>query len=106
MKLPKNFGGQGFGGMLKQAQDAMAKAQSLEQELAEERINIQKGPISAVFSGTGTLLSIKLDKSVVDPDDVEALEDLIVGCVRDGFEKATELRNSRVQSILPNIPGL
>lgn len=106
MKLPKNFGGQGFGGMLKQAQDAMAKAQSLEQELAEERILVDKGPISAVFSGTGTLISIELDKSVVDPEDVEALEDLIVGCVRDGFDKATELRNSKVQSILPNIPGL
>jgi len=57
MKLPKNFGGQGFGGMLKQAQDAMARAQQLEEELAQERIAIDKGPVKAIFDGTGMLLA-------------------------------------------------
>jgi DNA-binding protein YbaB len=46
---------------------------------------------------------------VVDPEDVEALEDLIIGAIRDGFEKAVELRATRVEEItkgLPPIPGL
>lgn len=106
MKLPKNFGGQGFTGMLKQAQDAMARAQALEAELANERIEIDKGPVKATFSGTAELIKLSIDKSVVDPEDVEALEDLIVSAVRDGFTQATEMRNARVQSIMPNIPGL
>lgn len=106
MKLPKNFGGQGFGGMLKQAQDAMQKAQELEGELANERIAIDKGPVKAIFDGTGVLVSIKIDKDILDPEDVEALEDLIVSTMRDGSERATTMRNERVQSIMPNIPGL
>jgi nucleoid-associated protein EbfC len=106
MKLPKGFGGQGFGGMLEQAKAAMARAQQLEAELASERLEIDKGPVKATFDGTGQLLKLKLDKEVVDPEDIEALEDLIVSAVRDGFTQATENRNERVQSIMPNIPGL
>lgn len=99
MKLPKGFGGQGFSGMMAKAQEAMARAQNLEVELANERITIDKGPVKAIFAGTGQLVKVTLDKSVVDPEDIEALEDLIVSAVRDGFEKATELRARRVEEI-------
>ena len=106
MKLPKGFGGQGFGGMLQQAQQAMARAKQLEEELANERIPIDKGPVKALFDGTGQIVKLKIDKSVVDPEDVEALEDLIVSAVRDGFTTATDARNEKVQAIMPNVPGL
>ncbi len=106
MKLPKGFGGQGFTGMLAQAQQAMARAQQLEEELAKERIPIDKGPVKALFDGTGQIMQIKIDKSIVDPDDIEALEDLIVSVVRDGFTTATDARNAKVQAIMPNVPGL
>jgi hypothetical protein len=106
MKLPKNFGGQGFGSMMKQMQDAMARAQDLEVELANERIGVDRGPVKALFDGTGQLLQIKIDPVAVDPDDVEPLEDLIVGAVRAGFEQATALRNAKVQGIMPNIPEI
>lgn len=99
MKLPKGFGGQGLGGALAKAQEAMARAQNLEIELANERITIDKGPVKAVIAGTGQLVKIKLDKSVVDPEDIEALEDLIVSAVRDGFDKATEIRTQKVEEI-------
>ncbi len=87
-------------------QEAMARAQTLEQELALERIEVDKGPVKATFDGTGHLVSVKIDKSVVDPEDVEALEDLIVSAIRAGFEEATERRNVKVQEIMPNISGL
>ncbi|MEA2553199.1 MAG: nucleoid-associated protein EbfC [Fimbriimonadaceae bacterium] len=106
MKLPKNFGGQGFGAMMEQAKAAMARAQDLEEELERERIGIDRGPVKAVFDGTGQLLKISLDPSVIDPEDIETLEDLIVSTVKAGFTQATELRNARVQSIVPNVPGL
>ncbi|CAN5450743.1 YbaB/EbfC family nucleoid-associated protein [soil metagenome] len=104
MKLPKNFGGQGFGGMMKQMQDAMSRAQDLEEELAAERIGIDKGPVKALFDGTGNILKLSIDKSVVDPDDIELLEDMVVSAVRDGFTAATEMRNAKVQGIMPSLP--
>ena len=109
MKLPRNFGGQGFGGMMQNMQKAMARAQALEQELADERVEVDKGPVKVVFTGTGELQKLTIDKSVVDPDDVEALEDLILSAVRDGFAKSTALREEKVEEIrrsMPNIPGL
>ena len=106
MKLPKNFGGQGFGNVMQQMQGAMARAQTLETELAGERIHVDKGPVKATFTGTGELLKLSIDKSVVDPEDIEALEDLIVSAVKDGFTQATDLRANRVQEILPNVPNI
>ncbi len=84
----------------------MARAKDLEKELANERIEVDKGPIKATFNGAGELLRIRIDKELVDPDEVDALEDLIVGAVRDGFRQATDMRNARVQEIMPNIPGM
>ena len=92
--------------MLQQAQQAMARAQDLEQELASERFEIDKGVVKCMFNGTGELLGLKINPSIVDPDDVEALEDLIVGAIRDGFATATTIRNEKVQQIMPSIPGL
>jgi DNA-binding YbaB/EbfC family protein len=106
MKLPKNFGGQGFGGMMKQMQDAMERARTLEEELGNERIGVDKGPVKALFDGTGQMLKISIDPSVVDPDDIEMLEDLVLSAVRDGFNASTELRNNRVQGIMPNVPDI
>src|SRR5688572_23974821 len=97
MKLPKGFGGQGFTGMLKQAQQAMARAKTLNEELEREMVDIDKGPIKMVFNGLGELQKISIDKSVVDPDDVESLEDLIVSAVRDGFQQSTALREAKMQ---------
>ena len=106
MKLPKNFGGKGFQGMLAEAQGAMARAQNLEAELAKEVIEIEKSGVKAVFNGTGELMKLNIDKELVDPEDVEMLEDMVVAAVRDGFAKATELREARVQEIMPNVPGM
>ncbi|HTQ09637.1 MAG TPA: YbaB/EbfC family nucleoid-associated protein [Fimbriimonadaceae bacterium] len=99
MKLPKGFGGQGFSGALVKAQQAMARAQNLESELANTRLSVDKGPVKAVFLGTGEMIKITIDKSVVDPEDVESLEDLIVSVVRDGYQKSVELRADKVEEI-------
>lgn len=92
--------------MLQQAQAAMARAQDLEQELEAERFEVDKGVVKCIFNGTGELLALRINPAIVDPDDVEALEDLIVGAIRDGFTQATAIRNAKVQQIMPNIPGL
>lgn len=103
MKLPKHLG---VGNMMKQAQEAMERAKNLETELADVRFTVDKGPVKAEFTGTGEIVGLKIDKSVVDPDDVEALEDLVLAAVREGFSRATEVRESKVREIMPNVPGL
>ena len=106
MKLPKGFGGQGFGNMMQQAKVAMERAKHLEEELEQDRIPVDKGPVKVVFDGTGKMVGLKIDKSVVDPEDVEALEDLIISASRDGFDTAVEIRNKKMGEITANIPGL
>ena len=107
MKLPKNFGGGGFQGMMAQMQQAMAQAQTLEEELKRTALPVKNGPIEALFDGTGEIQQLKIvDPSIVDPDDVEGLEDLIVATIRAGFAAATELREGKVKGILPNVPDL
>lgn len=102
MKLPKQFGGGGFQGMMAKAQDAMARAKNIEDELADERIEIDKGPVKAVFDGTGVIQSIKIDKEAAE--DVEMLEDLVLGAVRDGFSQATEMREKKLAEIMKDLP--
>jgi DNA-binding YbaB/EbfC family protein len=104
MKLPKQFGGGGFQQALARAQQAMARAKDLENELAAERIEVDKGPVKATFDGTGVLQRISIAKEAVDPEDVEMLEDLVLGAVRDGFSKATELREAKMKEIMPDLP--
>ena len=106
MKLPKNFGGRNMADIMADAQNAMARAQNLEEDLAKETIEIEKNGITALFTGTGEMKSLKIKPELVDPDDLEMLEDMIVAVVRDGFTKATEIREARVQEIMPNVPGL
>lgn len=107
MKLPKNFGGGGgIGDVLSQARASMERAKHLDEELALERLNIDKGPVKCVFSGLGELMSLKLDASVVNPAEIEDLEDLIVSAIRDGFSQAVQFREARVKDIMPNIPGI
>ncbi|MBL8067710.1 MAG: YbaB/EbfC family nucleoid-associated protein [Armatimonadetes bacterium] len=106
MKLPKNFGGQSMSGMMAQAQQAMERAKNLDAELANERFDIDKNGVKCTFNGLGELQALKIDPKMVDPDDLEMLEDMIVAAIKDGFAKATETRDSKVQEIMPNVPGL
>ncbi|MEP0766763.1 MAG: YbaB/EbfC family nucleoid-associated protein [Fimbriimonadia bacterium] len=107
MKLPKMPGGN----MMKQLQDAMERMQALEQELQDARLEVSAGGgmVQATFSGTGEMVAIKINRDVVDPDDVEMLEDLVLSAVREGALKASQLREERtaeIQSMLPQVPGM
>lgn len=107
MKLPKQFGGNNaFAKTLADAQQAMSRAKDLDAELEAERIEISKNGVKATLTGTGTLLTLKISPELVDPEDVETLEDLVVSAVRDGFAKATEMREKKVREIMPNVPGM
>ncbi len=109
--MPKGFGNMGnMGGMMKQAQQMMAQMQRLEEELETERIQATSGGgvITATVSGKGELLSLDIKPEVVDPEDIEMLQDLLITAIREAEQKADDLRKERLGPVTGglNMPGL
>ncbi|MCE5197484.1 MAG: YbaB/EbfC family nucleoid-associated protein [Armatimonadota bacterium] len=100
----------GMGNMMKQVQKMVEDQQKMEQELRELRLEATSGGgmVKAVANGAGEILEITIDPQVVDPEDVEMLQDLIVSAVREAIEKGVETREARVKELTGglNIPGL
>lgn len=100
----------GLGNMMKQVQKMAEETQRIENELGEMRIEASSGGgmVTATVSGKGELIGIKIDPQVVDPEDVEMLEDLVVSAVREALEKSVEEKTNRMQELTGgmNIPGL
>ncbi|MGI4789126.1 MAG: YbaB/EbfC family nucleoid-associated protein [Janthinobacterium lividum] len=93
----------GLGELMKQAQKAMEDAQKVEAELDEARVEGQAGGglVKVVATGKADILSIKIAKEVVDPEDVESLEDLVTLAVREAVDKANSMREERLKSVMP-----
>ncbi len=107
MKLPKGFGGgMNIQSVMAQAQQAMERAKHMEEELADERLPLSQNGVDCVFDGRGQMISIKIDPSLVDPDDIETLEDVISAAVRAGFDQAIAVREAKMAEIMPNVPNL
>ena len=94
-------------GMIQQMQNKMLKIQ---EELAKETVEATAGgsAVTATMTGQQKLLSVKIDPEVVDPDDVEMLQDLIVAAVNDAITKSQELQAKRLSALTGGlkIPGL
>lgn len=99
-----------MGNMMKQAQKLQSKMLRIQEELAEKTVESTAGGgmISVVANGRQQILSIKIDKEVVDPDDVEMLQDLILAAVNDALNKAQEMVAGEMSKLTGgfNLPGL
>jgi DNA-binding YbaB/EbfC family protein len=84
--------------MMRQMQKMQAEMAAAQEQLAIDTVEATAGGgvVTAVVTGAGELQSIKLDPSIVDPDDVEMLEDLVVAAVSEGLRKAHELQAQRM----------
>lgn len=102
-KMPGGKMPGGLGDLMKQAQKAMEEASRVEAELDEVRVEGQSGGGLVVVTATGKaeVLTIKIAKEVVDPEDVEALEDLVTLAVREAVDKANTMREERLKSVMP-----
>jgi DNA-binding YbaB/EbfC family protein len=96
--------------LMKQAQkmqEQMAKTQS---ELAEKTVEVEAGggKVKVVANGAGDVLSIKIDKEIVDPNDVEFLEEIVLSGVKSAIEQGKALAESEMTKITGGlgIPGL
>ena len=76
-----------MGQIMKQAQKFQTKMAKLQEELSEKTVEASAGGgmVTVVANGGQDVLSISIDPEVVDPDDVEMLQDLIMAAVNDAF---------------------
>jgi hypothetical protein len=83
---------------LAQMQTDMAAAQ---EALASETVegSAGGGMVKCVVTGSGDVQRVSIDASVVDPDDIETLEDLVVAAVADGLRRAAELQSARLGTV-------
>ncbi|SMC46604.1 hypothetical protein SAMN02746065_102227 [Desulfocicer vacuolatum DSM 3385] len=99
-----------MGGMMKQAQKLQKKMLKMQEELALKTVDVSAGGgmVKVVATGNQKIQSISLEKEVVDPDDVEMLEDLILAAVNDALNKSQEMVSGEMGKLTGgmNIPGL
>ena len=100
------FGGVNMNQIMKQAKKMQSEMEKSQEELASKTFESTTGggAVYAKVSGSKQLLEIKIDKDVVDPDDVEMLQDLILTCVNDAMGKVDSATNEAFGKY--NIPGL
>lgn len=100
----------GMGNMMKQAQKLQSRMLKLQEELADRTVETSAGGgmIKVVANGRQQVVSITMDKEVVDPNDVEMLQDLILAAVNDALAKAQEMVASEMGKITGgfNLPGM
>ena len=99
-----------MGQLMKQAQQFQNKIAKLQDELGEQTVEASAGGgmVSALVNGKQELISITIDREVIDPDDVEMLQDLIIAAVNDALSKAKSMVNEEMEKVTKglNIPGM
>jgi DNA-binding YbaB/EbfC family protein len=100
----------GMGNMMKQAQKLQSKIFKLQEELADRTVEttVGGGMVKVVANGKQELLSIKIEPEVVDPNDVQMLEDLVVAAVNEVLKKSQEMVSEEMTKLTGGfkIPGL
>ncbi|MCL0065535.1 YbaB/EbfC family nucleoid-associated protein [Dehalococcoidia bacterium] len=96
--------------MLRQAQELQSKLLKAQDELENATVEASSGggAVTVVVTGQQDIRSIKISPEVVDPEDVELLEDMILAALNEAMEKARELASKRLGSLTGGlkIPGL
>jgi|DewCreStandDraft_2_1066082.scaffolds.fasta_scaffold00172_68 DNA-binding YbaB/EbfC family protein len=95
--------------MLKQIQKVQEAIIRVQEELKEERVEatVGGGAVRVVANGHGDLLQLHIDPSMVNPEDVEVLEDLIVAAVNEARRQARELSSKKMEEASGvKLPGL
>ncbi|GAB4460840.1 MAG: YbaB/EbfC family nucleoid-associated protein [Armatimonadaceae bacterium] len=107
---PGGMGGPGMAKMLQDLQKKMMEdADKMQQRLEAARLEGTSGggAVTAVVNGHGKVVEVTLNKEVVDPEDVEMLQDLIATAFREAQEQAETLRQEEQQKLMPaSIPGM
>lgn len=100
------FGGMNINSLMKEAKKMQADLEKNQQELAEKEFEASAGgnAVSVKVNGQKQILDLKLQKEVVDPEDVEMLQDLIVTCINQAFKQVDDAQAAAMGKF--NIPGI
>lgn len=100
------FGGMNMNNLMKQAKKMQEEMQKSQDELSSKEFDSTAGggAISVKVTGEKVIKEIKIKPDVVDPDDVEMLEDLILTCVNEALRKVDSAQSQEFGKF--NIPGL
>jgi DNA-binding YbaB/EbfC family protein len=100
----------GIGNIMKQAQQMQRRMTELLEELELKQVvaSAGGGMVTAVVSGKQQLLELRIDPTVVDPDDVEMLQDLVTAAVNEAIKQSQQMAQQEMGKITGgmNIPGL
>ena len=101
---------QNFGKLMKQAQQMQSKMLKLQEELANKTVEATSGGgmVTAVVNGKNEVVSLSIERDVVDPDDIDMLQDLVMAAVNEGLRKVQEMTQEEMAKLTGgiNIPGL
>ena len=101
---------QNIGNIMKQAKKMQERMARIQQELETKTVEAQAGGgmVQVVVNGKFELVSIKIEKEVVNADDIEMLQDLVAAAVNEGIRKAQEMASTEMAKITGglSIPGL
>ena len=112
VRLPQGMGGgpSNMQSMLKQAQKMQEDMAAKQAELEEQEYEVAAGGgvVNVKINGKKEILSVKIDPEVVDPDDIETLEDLIVAGVNEAIKKVEAISAEEMQKITGSmgLPGM
>ena len=102
--------GTGFGKLMKQAKKMQEDALRVQEELKQKKVETTAGGgvVKVVASGDGLINSIEIKPEVVDPEDVEMLQDLILSAVNQAIEKVAEMTKEEMAKITGGLglPGM
>src|SRR4030042_4946475 len=92
---------QNFGNIMKQAKKMQERMMELQEERAAKTVEATAGGgmVSVTVNGKFEVLSLKIEKEVVNPEDVEMLQDLIIAAVNEGVRKAQERADAEMAKL-------
>jgi DNA-binding YbaB/EbfC family protein len=99
-----------LGDIMREAQKLQSEMQRMQEEAKKKTVEATAGGgmVTVVANGSGEVVSIKIEKDVVNPDDVEMLQDLILAAVNEAIRRAQEMVNTEMSRLTGGlqIPGL
>ena len=104
------FGGMNLNSLMKEAKKMQADLEKNQSELAEKEFDasVGGGAVTVKANGKKEVIDIAIKPEVVDPDDIEMLQDLVLSAVNEALRKVDDMQQSQMSKVTGgmNIPGL
>lgn len=100
----------GFGNIMKEAQKLQQQLAAVQEEVAKRKVNATAGGgmVTVEANGKQELVSIKIDREVINPDDAQMLEDLVLAACNEAIRKSRDMVQQELSKLTGGlkIPGL